>query len=372
MRITKLLITGGPCSGKTTIKPFLKKELENRGFAVIFVPEVATDIILAGPHPETLPKPEMLEWQNLALKTQLIYEDKIYRELAELTARLKNADQVVMICDRGTLDGAVYISKDMFGALLKRNDLNWVSGRDLRYEAIFHLVTAADGAEKFYNKDNPARTETLDEAKMYDGLTKETYLGHPHQRIIDNSSDFEGKRRRLLAKVLRALGVPQKLEIERKFLLRQFPDFKKFPVTVQPIKITQHYIGEHGRIRIRCRAQDGEGIACYRTEKINTDRPDISIELENLISNEEYMGHFRELNSRFDAISKTRHYFIWKNQVFELDIFHEPDRLQGLALLEIELDDESDKVELPDWLGPLVEVTGDKKFKNRQMAKRPQ
>jgi hypothetical protein len=38
--------------------------------------------------------------------------------------------------------------------------------RDGRYEAILHLCTAADGAEKFYSSlNNEARYESADEAK---------------------------------------------------------------------------------------------------------------------------------------------------------------------------------------------------------------
>jgi chromosome condensin MukBEF complex kleisin-like MukF subunit len=37
--------------------------------------------------------------------------------------------------------------------------------RDNRYEAVIHLVTAADGAEKFYDSlSNEARYETPEEA----------------------------------------------------------------------------------------------------------------------------------------------------------------------------------------------------------------
>lgn len=37
---------------------------------------------------------------------------------------------------------------------------NAVQLRDNRYDAVIHLVTAANGADKYYNLDNQARYET--------------------------------------------------------------------------------------------------------------------------------------------------------------------------------------------------------------------
>jgi hypothetical protein len=38
----EIVITGGPCSGKTTGMAYLKQELEDMGFMVFIIPEVAT------------------------------------------------------------------------------------------------------------------------------------------------------------------------------------------------------------------------------------------------------------------------------------------------------------------------------------------
>lgn len=34
--------------------------------------------------------------------------------------------------------------------------------RDKRYDAILHMITAADGAKDFYNKSNEVRYETVE------------------------------------------------------------------------------------------------------------------------------------------------------------------------------------------------------------------
>ena len=67
--------------------------------------------------------------------------------------------QTVILCDRGVMDGSAYMNALNWQALLDEMSLNTVILRDRRYDAIIHLVTAADGAPEFYNLDNPSRYE---------------------------------------------------------------------------------------------------------------------------------------------------------------------------------------------------------------------
>lgn len=71
-------------------------------------------------------------------------------------------------------------------------NMNVVMLRDNRYDAILHMVTAADGAEKFYaSLSNEARYESIDEAKLKDKRVRDAYMGHKNWVRIDNTfSDF--------------------------------------------------------------------------------------------------------------------------------------------------------------------------------------
>ena len=67
-----------------------------------------------------------------------------------------------------------------------------------RYIAIFHLVTAADGAEKFYSlENNGVRIESIEQAKAVDARTCRAWIGHPklyvfgrELRVCDCSGSF--------------------------------------------------------------------------------------------------------------------------------------------------------------------------------------
>ena len=83
--------------------------------------------------------------------------------------------------------------------------------RDRRYEAVVHLVTAADGAEQFYTSaNNEARYETVEEAVALDRKLINSWVGHPHFTIVDNldPNGFQAKIDRSLDAVFKTIGLP--------------------------------------------------------------------------------------------------------------------------------------------------------------------
>ena len=86
-----------------------------------------------------------LKFQYLLLTLQKWLED-IYSELA-----LLNNKKVCLLCDRGVMDGSAYLTTDQWHTLIDEWDIDVVRMRDRRYDLVIHLVTAADGAEEFYN-----------------------------------------------------------------------------------------------------------------------------------------------------------------------------------------------------------------------------
>ncbi len=68
-------------------------------------------------------------------------------------------EPAVVLCDRGTCDPMAYVSAEQWQVILDQEGWNSNTLRDFRYDAVIHLVTAADGAEKFYSLDNKARYE---------------------------------------------------------------------------------------------------------------------------------------------------------------------------------------------------------------------
>lgn len=174
----------------------LSPYLRERGFEVITCPEAFSLLVTNGMSFDYLGAVEGMSdiVQDTVMDMQIGLEDGFERVLR---ARGRPS---VLLCDRGLMDGSAYMSPESWGRLLDKRDVVCVSElREGRYNAVFHLCTAAEGAEQFYTLENNAvRTETPDEARRVDHMTRNAWLGHPNLVIFDNSTDFERKMQRVV------------------------------------------------------------------------------------------------------------------------------------------------------------------------------
>ena len=235
-----------------------------------------------------------------------------------------------------------------------------------KYDAVFHLVTAAKGAEQFYTTaNNSARIETVEQAVALDDKILAAWTGHPHFRVIDNETNFEDKMKRLIKEIASFLGGPQPYEIERKFLI-EYPDIawlESLP-NCSRIDVIQTYLtakdGEERRIRQR----GSEGHYMYfMTTKRGTGVK--RIEVEKRLTKDEYLIALMETDVSRRPIRKTRYCLTWGIQYFEIDVYP---FWQDKAIVEIELTDEHEPVELPPQLRVICEVTDDPEYKNARLA----
>lgn len=68
---------------------------------------------------------------------------------------------VIIVCDRGTMDISTYLTEDFWNRIISEQGYTNTQLRE-RYDAVLHLVSAADGAEQFYTTANNAqRVERL-------------------------------------------------------------------------------------------------------------------------------------------------------------------------------------------------------------------
>lgn len=360
-RFSAIAITGGPCAGKSTFLAKARQWLENRGLRVAVLAESATDLITGGlaPWSEWV---NHLDFQRAVLERSLSGEEIYYRYLK----RLKTDQRLVLLCDRGALDGIAYAGRAGFLEALERLGLDLYALRE-RYKSVVHLVTAADGALEHYTlENNTARTESPEKARELDKRTRDAWLGHQHLSIIDNGAGtFQKKMERALAALARTLHMPEPTEIERKFLVKSF-DLSKVGEVVQ-VRIVQDYLlslDERER-RVRARHIDG-GETYYYTEKVSTDVAGVRIERERQISRREYETLLHERDPASATIVKTRHTFVWAGRHFELDVYEKPN--STLVILEVELQDISDIIEMPPGF-ETIEVTGDERYSNAGIAR---
>ena len=106
------------------------------------------------------------------------------------------------------MDSKIYVTEEDFKELFKEFKLT-ESAVLSRYDAIIHLVTAADGAEEYYTlENNEARSENAEEARILDKRTLNNWVGHNDIRIIDNSTNFDKKLDRVMENIYSLIGHP--------------------------------------------------------------------------------------------------------------------------------------------------------------------
>lgn len=360
-QICKIVITGGPCAGKTTAISRIQDEFSSRGYNVILVSETATDLIMGGIAPWTVTSGDT--FQKILMKLQLEKEDLF----CSASEKLKNDGKVLIIFDRGVMDGLAYMtSRDAFDAALMSHGFTEESAK-ARYDAVFHLVTAANGAREFYTlSNNTARTETPEEAIAIDRRTVSAWLGHPELHIIGNDYGFEEKINQLIAEISEFLGEPAPLEIERKYLI-EYPDvsYLERSPSCRKSEIVQTYLnsvsGEEARVRMRTE----NGISTY-TKTVKKKISGIKrIEIEKRLSKEEYIVELLDADKDKHPLIKTRYCLPYSGYVFEIDIYP---FWNDRAIMEVELKSETDNPVFPNGIKVIKDVTDDDSYKNINLA----
>ena len=360
-KIVKIVLTGGPCAGKTTAMSWIQNNFSKQGYKVMFIPETATELINGGLAPWDLST--SYDYQKIVFLNQIIKEDSFVE-----SARKMSNDKILIVCDRGLMDNKAYMNEEEYRRVLADYNLSKSKIMD-RYDAVFHLVSAAKGAEEYYNLDNEARTETVEEAAILDDKLISSWTGHSHFRIIDNSTLFEDKMRKLIKEISSVLGEPEPLEIERKFLIEK-PDVELLEKldSCEKVNIVQTYLkstNPNEEVRVRQRGINGS-YTYSKTRKININGLK-RIEIESRLTSEEYIEELSKADPSCKQIIKTRYCLSYNNQYFEIDIY--PD-MENEAIMEIELSSEDEEIKIPEFINVIEEVTEKQEYKNSSLAKR--
>jgi len=146
-------------------------------------------------------------------------------------------------------------------------------------------------------------------------------------------------------------------EIERKFLVngdswRQLAEGSLY---------RQGYIASQGAT-VRVRIAGNQGYLTIKGPTVNFSRSEF-----------EYPIPLADAQEMLDTlcdrplIEKTRYKIEWAGLVWEVDEFAGAN--QGLIIAEVELTDEAQQIEIPEWIG--TEVTGDSRYFNSYLVKHP-
>lgn len=357
----RIVLTGGPCAGKTTALVRVIDHFNSLGFRVFCVPEVPTIYSLAGWNYLTPNRQLYFEGERAILETQLTLENQFER-LASVCKK-----PVLIVCDRGTMDISAYMSPQEWEDITSQTGVNSNQLRE-RYDAVLHLVSAADGAEQYYTTaTNSTRYEKADEeglriARELDKKVIKAWSGHPHLRVINNHDDFDTKLNRVIMEISNVLGLPQPVTEERVYIVELQGEL---PECIES-EITQTYLvaDPDCEVRLRRRSWGGEVVNVHKTKK-RVSASEV-LETERQVSNALYESLLQQADPYRSTIRKTRRSFIWKGQYFEIDFFHAP--VDNLMILQTKGVDEQEDVNFPPFIKVIKDITGNKEYYNYNIA----
>jgi len=328
----------------------------------LIVPEAATVTILGGVPPQAL---SPFDFQVALTKMHFYLED----HFAGLARACNDDRDTVILCDRGILDGKAFSSPENWGRVLDALGVSEDTIRATRYDAVVHMVTAADGAREFYTlENNNAREESPEQAIAVDRLLQAAWLGHPAKlRVIDNSTGFSQKIQRVGDEVCKILGVSGASGTKKVFRLplKAGLALKKSGFVLAGVEITQSYLRSEPGEERRLRKRKVDGCESYFYSTLRTLDGVPPLREERIITRSEFKDFSKEADPARTTIHKMRYSYLYDGAHHELDVFHTP-RI-GFCLLEVDADRVSS---LPLFQIEAIDVSGQDCYDNANIAKK--
>lgn len=154
------------------------------------------------------------------------------------------------------------------------------------------------------------------------------------------------------------LGAHLAVEIERKFSVRG----NNWRNMATGINIKQGYVSVEKDHTVRIRIIESKAFLTIKGKSTGAKRLEYEYEIPNKDANELLINICKK-----PIINKIRYKINFKGIIWEVDEFFGENK--GLILAEVELEDEEQKIEIPDWIG--TEVTGNPKYYNANLISNP-
>lgn len=181
----RIVLTGGPGGGKTTAADLFRREI---GKKVVVVPETATMLFTGG-------FPRVGEPKARAATQRAIFHAQV--ALEDIQGALYPGR--VLLCDRGTIDGAAFWPEEAPEGFFKTMGTTLQAELE-RYDAVIFFESAAVG-DISIEGGNPARTESNAQARELDIRLRDLWSKHPNFHFIPHSASFFEKLRGGLAEL---------------------------------------------------------------------------------------------------------------------------------------------------------------------------
>lgn len=349
-----LVLTGGPCGGKTSGIVGIADHLESLGFRVIIVSEAATRAMEG--------RIDVDRFGLEAFQTHLIRaalnDELLARRLAEESGTPERP--VIVLLDRTWHDSRAYMQEDLWLKAGRESEASTLAPLS-RYDGILHLASTAVGrADLFeiHRANNPVRIEkTPAEAIARDEAVRAAYHGAERWRFIGNEGTFAQKIETAITAACQAVGVPEPLWFQRKFLVKAV-DFEAL-AQAKPVAIDVfEYWLDGFRWRRRRLREDGS-TSFARVQKVALESPGEEIKIVTPTDDATFMaGWNRARQSNAPWLDRTRYSTDHAGTRVVFDAYSTP---IGRMLFEAHVGARMAPFEAPPWIELGNEVTADRR-----------
>ncbi len=196
-RLPRIVLTGGPCSGKSTAIRQLTLDFPE---AFHVIPEVATIAIReVGVAPPFDDRPALRRYNRAFGGIQRWFE---MLALYQATRDSKHA----VLMDRGTMDNAAYVP----GGVAEIESIYMTSAADeyARYDAVIDISVPSADVYRRQMGNNPARYESYDDVLRLARHTIFAWGGHPNHVVVPDFPTWEEKYAAIRQAVMKQLAFP--------------------------------------------------------------------------------------------------------------------------------------------------------------------
>ena len=346
MEIIKVVLTGGPCAGKTTALNSIKEYLTHSNIPFVTVPETAAELIGNGMPPTN--KAFTYFFQTMVLQRQLFKE-----KMADRYVNKYHADKkiCVIIYDRGVLDNKAYLnSGGEFNKLLMEYGLSEIEILD-SYDLILDLLSLASCKKEFYNLSNGVRNEDVDAAAKLDEKTSFAWIHHRNLKIINSSVSLEEETKIIIDYISELINGFTKKEIRRFLVNDCLSDYSLYNINnSETLFVTDYCLDKdkEGFNYVISKREYNYGVSYIYNVYIE-ENGIIYTKIDKKISEEE----FYNLMMKHDVINKIERMevnFINNKQKYKLCYYDD------YTILELEENKLNDKLILPSNLAIIEEI----------------
>lgn len=355
--VKRIVLTGGPGSGKTSVLEKINQVYSSEGYKVIIVPETATELMNNG---ITFKDGSMslVDFQELVMRLQLAKE-----EVVDRTIELMNNEKVIVVYDRGTIDNTAYINKEEFEEILTRIN-NVKSFTDLlnKYDLVINLV----GREDFYTtQNNKARSESSSEALKLGDATLKCWLGHKTIKIVMPKDTVDEKISEVLNIINETLSLKQIKRQEKYLVDLSKTDIEYIRSQGKAMHIEQTYLTSEKDVEKRVRKVAFNDCVYYLFSvfKVQEDGTKVIVS-EKQVDKNLYDSLLEFKDDKCVPIRKIRYYFVYNGEYFNLDVF-EDNKESGILEINVGKDE---SVVIPEYVSILDKVSSNELYFNRNIA----